>query len=424
MLTDYKSLSTVRDQDSITNSRFVLALFWFTILFQITGLKYIWSLESISRFVNLFVLVLLVLYAIKVISSAYYSKNMWYFYLIPGMLIFGGMILNISLNSLTNFKLITYFGLTLPWITYLIMPALVRKELINTKSLWKCFYYFMLWINIFGLLEYVLVHSGVESLRLLHTPFGEFLGGFFSLFFLYGDGTAGYRYYSCFMEPGTLAMFLLPAITYAFFNKKYIGLVIFLIAFFLTYSLGGTISLLMLIVIISFLLFNRKKKYLIFAFVVAIIISGLLWINFGNSVIEKYEGKNLSAKVREINITKAFTNFPIIALKNPIGLKLAENTKSFEKNKYYIGSNFSPGFYLQFGGVIALAGYIVCLFVSITISFRSLSRDDLSLEEKVVFSSLLVLVPFIVQRSTIWECSLFAFLFAPYIIRVIGNKVK
>jgi MFS family permease len=225
------------------------------------------------------------------------------------------------------------------------------------------------------------------------------------------------------MEPGTLAMFLLPAITYAFFNKKRIGLLILLIAFFLTYSLGGIISLLILIVIISFIKFNRQKKYLIFAILIAFLMSGLLWIYFGDTILEKYKGKNISAKVRENNFTKAFTNFPKIVINNPIGLKLSENTKSFEKNKYYIGSNFSPEFYLQYGGISALVGYLICLSVSFMISLRSLKRDDLSIEEKVVFTSILVLLPFILQRSTIWDCSLFAFLFAPSIIRVI-EKIK
>jgi hypothetical protein len=348
---------------------------------------------------------------------------MWYYFLIPGMLIFLGMFLNISLNSISNLKLITYYGLTLPWITYLIIPALMRKEAINTKDLWRYYYYFILLANIIGILEYILVLNGVEYLRILYTPFGTFLGSFFSLHFMYPDGSAGYRYYSCFMEPGTLAMFLLPAITYAFFNKKRIGLLILLIAFFLTYSLGGIISLLILIVIISFIKFNRQKKYLIFAILIAFLMSGLLWIYFGDTILEKYKGKNISAKVRENNFTKAFTNFPKIVINNPIGLKLSENTKSFEKNKYYIGSNFSPEFYLQYGGISALVGYLICLSVSFMISLRSLKRDDLSIEEKVVFTSILVLLPFILQRSTIWDCSLFAFLFAPSIIRVI-EKIK
>jgi hypothetical protein len=420
-MTDYKILSSVNEPDLKKNNRYILALFWLTILFQVTGLKYIWSLVNISRFVNLSVLIILIVYAIKVVGSGYYSKKIWNYILIPGMLIFGGMFLNISLNSISNLKLITYFGLTLPWITYLIIPALMRKGVINTKTLWRIYYYFMLYVNILGILEYILVYYGVQHLRILHTPFGIFLGSFFSLHYMYPDGTAGYRYYSCFMEPGTLAMFLLPAITYAFFNKRYGGLFILLVAFFLTYSLGGIISLLILIILISFILFNRQKKYLILALAIALIISGMLWVNFGESVIEKYEGKNISAKVRENNFTKAFSSFPALVINNPLGLKLSENTKSFEKNKYYIGSNFSPGFYLQYGGISSLAGYLMCLFVSFGISFRSLKRDDLSLEEKVVFPSILVLLPFILQRSTIWECGLFAFLFAPSIIRIIDN---
>src|SRR5664280_285568 len=116
-MNDYKILSSVNEPDLKKNNRYILALFWLTILFQVTGLKYIWSLENISRVVNLSVLVLLTGYAIKVVGTGYYSKKMWYYFLIPGMLIFLGMFLNISLNSISNLKSVTYYGLTLPWIT-------------------------------------------------------------------------------------------------------------------------------------------------------------------------------------------------------------------------------------------------------------------------------------------------------------------
>jgi hypothetical protein len=50
----------------------------------------------------------------------------------------------------------------------------------------------------------------------------------------------------------------------------------------------------------------------------------------------------------------------------------------------------------------------------------------LSLEEKVVFCSLIVLFPFIFQREALWDSGIFAFLFAPSIIRFLqkGGNVS
>ena len=254
-------LSPSINNDSSNNSRFVFILFCIVIIFQITALKYIWSLENVSRIVNLFALITLVPYAFIAVGTEYHPKKIWYYYLAPGIFIFCGMFLNISLGVISNSKLISIYGLTLPWVIYLIIPGIIKKKEIDTQILWKFYYYFMLCSNIFGILDYILMYYGVSNLRVLNTPFGVFLGGSFSLLYMLEDGAAHYRYYSCFMEPGTLAMFLLPAISYAFFHKKYFGLLVFLIAFFLTDSLGGIISLLILIIIILFLVLNQYKKY-------------------------------------------------------------------------------------------------------------------------------------------------------------------
>lgn len=404
------------------NNRFVLALFIITILFQDTGLKFIWSLESISRIVNILVLVLLLVYAIKVISTYNYPKKIWYYYLFPGILIFAGMFLNISLNVLSTLKLVSFFGLTIPWLTYLIVPVLIKKDVINTSTLWRYFYYFLLWANLLGILDYVLMSYGLSNLRILETPYGVFLGGNFSLLHMIEDGTPHYRYYSCFTEPGSLAMMLLPAITYAFFNKKYVGLIIFLTAFFLTDSLGGIIGLIMLAAIISLVLFNRRKKYLLYTILAFFTTLLLLWINLGDSIIKQYEEKGNSATIREENFTKTITNLPVLIIDHPLGLKLETETGYFEKNKIYVGSNFSPGTFMQYGGILALIGYLACLLVSLIISLTSIARNNLSMEGKVVFSSIIVLFPFIFQRTTIWESSLFALLFAPSILRVLGKN--
>ena len=50
---------------------------------------------------------------------------------------------------------------------------------------------------------------------------------------------------------------------------------------------------------------------------------------------------------------------------------------------------------------------------------------NLQLEEQVVFMTLLCLLPFIVQRTTIFENALYGFLFAPAVIsRLLKSKQR
>lgn len=422
MTSSFSSVQSLREPETTKNSQFVLGIFWLSIIFQLTALKFIWSIENIARIVNIILLIILILYAFKAIGIEYFSKKIWFWYLLPGLLIIIGMIINISTNAISNTKLFSFFGQTLPWALYLIIPSLMKREKINSEILWKNFYLFMLFANILGIIEYIIIFSGASYLKVLNTPNGLFLGGQFSLFYLLPDKTPYYRYYSCFLEPGTLAMLLLPAISYAYFKRKYFGLVIFILAFILTYSLGGVISLFMLMAVVSFILFNRKKSYILIAFLALVIISSLLWVSFGDDIVKEYKTKGVSAKERVDSFNKTIKNLPVIIFHNPLGLKLAEDTKSFKKNKLYIGSNFIPGSYLQYGGIAAFMGYLFCLSVSFIISLRTILSTSSSLEEKIAFSSLFVLLPFIFQRTTIWETTLFALLFAPSIIRRIEKR--
>jgi len=241
-------------------------------------------------------------------------------------------------------------------------------------------------------------------------------GGRFSLFHKLADGTPRFRFYASFLEPGTLAMWLLPIIAYAYFSRKYISLAILVTGLILTASLGGWISLLLLIVVIAFIKLNQKTKNNSIALVVTVFLSVILAASFSPSLIDSYNKKTVSASVREENISRAIEKLPAIMFNNPIGIVLAGDSQSNEENDAYIGSNVIPVVYFQNGGILAFFGYLSVLSVSFIYSLKSLRRNDLNLEEKVAFSSIIALMPFMVQRMTIFETAVFAFLWAPIII--------
>jgi len=325
------------------------------------------------------------------------------------------MFLNFTLNSITNLKVINYFGSLLPWATYLAMPALLKKNACDSETLWRYFYYFMLTTVFLGLSDYILVFSDKLSMRIISTPGGEFLAGRFSILYLLKDGGADYRFYACFVEPGTLAMFLIPVMTYAYFYKKYIGLSIFILALYLSHSLGGIIAVAMIIPMLLFVSTNKRRIPLSISALVLILVSSVIVINYMDDFTLAYEKKTRFRNVREDNTKNTIINLPSMLVNNPIGFELTGGI-SARKNPHYYGRNFTPGNALQMGGISAFLGYIVVLLVCLVAAFLSIIRKNLSLEEKVVFTSLIVLFPFIFQRTTVWDNAIFAFLFAPSII--------
>ncbi|MFA6260102.1 MAG: hypothetical protein WC760_01425 [Bacteroidia bacterium] len=399
------------------NSVLVLVLFAVTVVFQLTAFKWMWGIESLSRILNMLFLFVLLLIGYFALTKRNYSLSIWQSYLVPGLFIFGGMFINILLNIITQPSQISLFGNSLPWLIYLVIPYFVIHRNIDPGRLWKYFYYFMFIANLLGIYSYYTVFNGAPNLRLILTPHGQFLCDNIAIYFPMLDGMAHFRYYGCFTEPGSLAMFIIPAVAYSFFYRKILGLIVLLTAFYLTFSLGGTISLIILAAVVIFIIFNRNRNSLILSFLALVLTSIMFWYYFSDSLNTEYEAKGNSATIREENFSSTFTNLPILLVKYPLGTKLSDTTDDMEKNKLFSGYNFVPGNYLQFGGILAFLGFIAVFVVSVYISFRMILRGDLTKDEKVVFSSIIALAPFIFQRLSIWDSSLFALLFAPYLLK-------
>ena len=102
-----------------TNSWLVLGMFWIAVLFQLTALKHIWSIETFSMMVNIVAFVLFIMCALKTITLCTFSRNIWYYYIIPGVLVFFGVMINVGRNVASNLELTAYFGFALPWVAFL-----------------------------------------------------------------------------------------------------------------------------------------------------------------------------------------------------------------------------------------------------------------------------------------------------------------
>lgn len=414
MLKKVESVTTMR-------SGIVLTLFALVVVFQLSMIKYTLGIGGVATAVNSLMLLGLSAIALRNIAGGAFTRSVWGGYLLPGLLVFGGFLLNISLNLISNANVASYFGLLIPWAAYLSVPFFIRN-INDTEAIWRFFYRFMLIVSAIGLLEYTMTFSGVLPLRIIETPLGDFATGGLSVFFMPKDGLPHYRMHGIFPEPGTNAMYLLLAIMYALIYKKYIGLIVFAVAFILSDSLGGYISLLLLALCYIFAKIRRLKWSIGVTMIPIVILATGLAINVAPHFSETYSNKGDSAGEREQNFSNVINNLPTLLLDKPLGMALAEGTLSETSDKQYLGSNFTPGTAYTIGGDFAFLGYSLAVILCLVIPLASLRKKMGDIDQQVVFPTLLALLPFVFQRSTVMDSAAFAFLFAPSIIRFLQSK--
>lgn len=407
------------------STAFVLFVFWTSLIFQVTALKFIWGIELLSRITNTLLLIMVMIYVFHNIMKTKIKINHFSLYFLPGLFVFTGMSINLILSIFANINVYNQVGLLLPWVVYLSVPWFVKFNKIKILQLWNFYFLFMFYIVCLGLAEYFLVFIGYLNVKSIQTSGGLFMATYFSILYSLESGELYYRFYAAFMEPGTLAMFLIPAMVYALFWRKYIAFVVFLSAVFMSDSLGGYISATMLVMLFIFSHASGKWTYLkIFYLFMSLIFCLILVIFVIDYFKDRYEQKNLSATVREDNVIKGVQNIPSLLINHPFGIMRTESTEELAMNSLYPGNNFAPVKALIAGGFLSFVGYVMILLTSLVFALKSFFRKNAPVEEMICSISIICLFPFIVQRQTIWDCSLFALLFGPYILNRIPHGRK
>lgn len=414
-------MNVVRDDGTVTmRSGVVLMFFMVVLLFQLSMIKYVFGLTGIASMVNALMLLGLSILGIKNVVSGAFSMDVWKGYLLPGALVFGGFFLNISLNLISNVGVAGYLGLMIPWAAYLSVPFFIRT-VADTEMIWRFFYRFMLIVSAIGLMEYVLIFNNILPLRVIETPFGSFLTGGVSIFLMPEYGIPHPRMHDVFPEPGTYAMYLLLVIMYALVNKKYFGLAIFAVAFVLSDSLGGYISLILLLLLYAFVRV-RRTRFSIGVSMIPLLFMAVGLIGFVAPYLsETYSTKGESADVREKNFSDAIEELPSLLVNQPLGMTLAADTMSNTSDEMYLGSNFAPGTAYTIGGDLAFLGYSLVVMCSLFVALTSFKKGGVSFDQQVVFPTLIAVMPFVFQRATVMDSAAFAFLFAPSIIRYLQS---
>ena len=101
-----------------------------------TTYKIIWSLEGLSRILGIIVIIVLLFQVFYKLFNSFHNRSLWILYIIPGILISIGFIINFTRSVFLDIGTVSYFGLLVPWLIYLIMPSLVKFKKINVEYLW------------------------------------------------------------------------------------------------------------------------------------------------------------------------------------------------------------------------------------------------------------------------------------------------
>lgn len=394
---------------SYSFNKYFLFIYFLCVLFPFTQLKYIWGFSQYSKAANLILLFLPLLTFFYWIKNDKINKRILYKYIFPCFLIFISSLINISFSVYSNYNNISLVGLLIPMVINLSIPYFYHRKMLNIPSIWAFSYILILLIVTLGLIDYFLIFFSGYSGFPIETPYGLFITGYFSIYHDLGLGIPYYRFYSCFGEPGDLAMWLIPFIIYALHYKKYFGLLILITGFILTFSLGGIISLL-IAVCIRILVLKKNK----FTILIILLFFGLfMYSGFYSYLEERYIQKGDSATVREDNFKKGIDDVFTIFLNEPLGLELNSSSSENQKLELYSGSNFSPSTYLFRGGFLAFFAYLFFLFFSIHDSFKILLNKHSNSLSIIIAISLICYFPYIFQRMTLWDSVMFSWLFMP-----------
>ena len=401
------------------------------LIFQVSIIPDSLNIRSIGRIVN--IVILLILFSLLIWTLRHKeSKKTILFYKLPIIIILVGYSINLIRSVDINSPGIV--SIMLPWLAAITIPYVGSYSI---EKSWRIFYSFMLITTIISLIEYYAVFNGFLTPSLIETSRGNYLKGVISIFYpTQGGDIPHHRFYGVFAEPGTYAMFLLPALTYALLFSKKLAALIFILAMYLTYSLGGFLGTCLLI--IFYLLWERKRLYhsvpgIYYAglFIVSLMLTISFYYyysniehNLSNYYYYELEHRKESISIREKNVISFIHKFSYSLMKYPFGFELNKQTLlNIESKEDYYGSNFMFYNALVLGGILGFLGYFMFFLSAGYFSIKYFfSRHNPNRLTACVFITLPFLLTFCFQRTTILESMVFSFLFAVPLLEMIHGK--
>ena len=402
--------------------KYTYIIFIFFLLFYEMYFDHMLGVGNYTKIIKLLIIIILSYFSLKSFFLKL-SKEVIRYYIFPIILYLIGFISSHSLSIVSDLSLLNQLGSIIPWLSSLSIPYLLSK-IDNREFILKTWsiYNNVIFICIsFSLIEYFLAASGRISLRPITIQGNNFFTALTNIFYVLESGEIHLRYYGAFIEPGTTAMMILPALVYTLVKRKYIFSITYIIAIFNTGSLGGIVAL--AIITPLYVFYNFRNTLLRYTLIFTLILTSLVFSkNIFTFYVDRFESKGLSTTVRILNITKPLENIDLLIKNYPLGIDKVDPSIR-NKTKLWFGNNFSPLRAFYAGGLFSLLGFLIFLFTIYSSIFRQLLTNNINSNySQVIVISLIALFPFNLQRIPIEATTVFSFLFAPYILIKLNKK--
>lgn len=318
------------------------------------------------------------------------------------------------INMLLYFRgfasLVQTMSFLFPWLV--LTSVILNQEYIgqNQGKFWAWFNNFSVLFISLGLIEYVAcIFFGVIP-PYVETANGGFLVGWFTVFHALDPYTPHFRFYGPFGEPGQLAMWTSILIFYNLLRKNYLLFIILCIASFAAFSPSTLVSFL-----VATIVFTLVRKNLILWLLVLLLLS-ILFLFFGDDLVNFsqtiYLNKESSLASRYESTSSFFNELGFLVHNYPLGVPFFETSEKAFSSGISFAANFSPIWAFERGGIITFSLYLLLLGYGSLNSIVAIVSSKKTLIDCEIPLYFLILLPFVIQRASLFEFGIFPLLFA------------
>lgn len=433
--------------DQKNNEDFFFRFFFcLLILFQMTSLRVTLGIGAASFIVNAALCVLPLFYIVAQKEPLKLFRKHRFFSVCSTILI-ATFFINYFNDGLNINSVKSFFVASMPWLTLLMLLSRNVTEKHKEPPYWSDFSAITVGLTCIGLFEYFLLHKMHLSLvDYQQTHNGLFLVGYTTIFYeawdvqfksfdlmtfnglaesrtkiiaemLEGPGllvetrvpTISKRFYGPFWEPGVYAMWGSVLLLYNLKNRNFFSVAVLSLALALTFS----VSLLLAFLSATCLIFFKSSRGAFFLCLVVLLFASLICLTiFEDQIASLVFRKHTSFLDRFENLQSFLHHFGFLITNYPLGVNDAAKASLFEAVGYEIKNNFMLVSIFIKGGVIAFTVYSFLLVLLIVRAFRCLSSSSSKSDDVGLAIYFMVLLSFSLQRDSILESPIMAFLFA------------
>ena len=405
----------------LSKNKIYSLLFLGYFIFMGTTLRLTLGLTSLSFIVNALIILLPILIIVWSFRSVTLNLHDICMSFVTSLMVLIPL-LNMFIYSRSYIGAVQTSSFIFSWLV--LLSVLFNQEFIskNQDKFWRWFNKLSVILISLGLFEYVACIFFNVVPPYIETSNGNYLVGWFTVFYALDPFTPHFRFYGPFGEPGELAMWSSVLIFYNLLRKNYLALAILCIAAFAAFSPSILIS-----IFIGFI-FHAIKKKSIFYLPLIIILITLLFFFFGSYFLdfiqEVLNNKERSLASRYDSTFGFFSQLGFLITNYPLGIPAFETTAEAYASGISFAANFSAITAYERGGIIVFALYLLLLSYGAFNSILAILGSKRGFIFNEIYLYYLILLPFVIQRESLFELGVFPLLFGSVFFRKLKRSQK